>query len=70
MGAASDATAVVDGGGRVHGVDSLRVVDASIFVQCIALTLHPHRFRTLGVLVRGEVAGEGWARGAGWQTQI
>lgn len=31
MGAASDATAVVDGGGRVHGVDSLRVVDASIF---------------------------------------
>lgn len=31
MGAASDPMAVVDGGGRVHGVDALRVVDASIF---------------------------------------
>jgi choline dehydrogenase len=31
MGAARDKMAVVDGGGRVHGVDGLRVVDASVF---------------------------------------
>jgi choline dehydrogenase len=31
MGASGDEMAVVDGGGRVHGVDGLRVVDASIF---------------------------------------
>jgi 5-(hydroxymethyl)furfural/furfural oxidase len=30
MGAADDPAAVVDGAGRVHGVDALRVVDASI----------------------------------------
>jgi 5-(hydroxymethyl)furfural/furfural oxidase len=31
MGRADDRAAVVDGVGRVHGIDSLRVVDASIF---------------------------------------
>ena len=31
MGGASDPTAVVDRAGRVHGVDGLRVVDASVF---------------------------------------
>jgi choline dehydrogenase len=30
MGAEADSTAVVDGWGKVRGVDSLRVVDASI----------------------------------------
>jgi choline dehydrogenase len=34
MGAASDPFAVVDAVGRVHGVDSLRVVDASIMPDC------------------------------------
>ena len=34
MGPASDPNAVVDGAGRVHGVDGLRVVDASIMPDC------------------------------------
>jgi len=34
MGAASDPLAVVDANGRVHGVDGLRVVDASIMPDC------------------------------------
>jgi len=34
MGAASDPQAVVDATGRVHGVDGLRVVDASIMPDC------------------------------------
>jgi choline dehydrogenase len=34
MGAASDPFAVVDATGRVHGVDGLRVVDASIMPDC------------------------------------
>jgi len=34
MGAASDPLAVVDATGRVHGVDGLRVVDASIMPDC------------------------------------
>jgi len=35
MGPASDAMAVVDQFGKVHGVDGLRVVDASIMPDCI-----------------------------------
>ena len=35
MGPASDPTAVVDQYGRVHGLDGLRVVDASIMPDCI-----------------------------------
>jgi choline dehydrogenase len=34
MGAASDPLAVVDATGRVHGVDGLRVIDASIMPDC------------------------------------
>jgi choline dehydrogenase len=34
MGAASDPLAVVDATGRVHGIDGLRVVDASIMPDC------------------------------------
>ena len=35
MGPASDAMAVVDDRGRVHGIDGLRVVDASIMPDVI-----------------------------------
>jgi choline dehydrogenase len=34
MGPASDRQAVVDAAGRVHGIDGLRVVDASIMPDC------------------------------------
>ena len=34
MGSASDPLAVVDGAGRLHGVDGLRVIDASIMPDC------------------------------------
>ena len=34
MGAASDPLAVVDANGRVHGIEGLRVVDASIMPDC------------------------------------
>lgn len=34
MGAASDPLAVVDAAGRVHGIDRLRVIDASIMPDC------------------------------------
>jgi choline dehydrogenase len=35
MGPASDHMAMVDQYGRVHGLDDLRVVDASIMPDCI-----------------------------------
>ena len=35
MGPVSDGMAVVDQYGRVHGLDGLRVVDASIMPDCI-----------------------------------
>ncbi len=35
MGPASDALAVVDQYGRVHGLDGLRVADASIMPDCV-----------------------------------
>ncbi len=34
MGTDSDPLAVVDGEGRVYGIDALRVVDSSILVDC------------------------------------
>jgi choline dehydrogenase len=35
MGPTSDAMAVVDQSGRVHGLEGLRVADASIMPDCI-----------------------------------
>jgi choline dehydrogenase len=35
MGPASDDTAVVDQVGRIHGIDNLRVIDASVFPQIV-----------------------------------
>jgi choline dehydrogenase len=40
MGADADFGRVVDGAGRVDGLDSLRVVDASIFPSLPRATIH------------------------------
>jgi choline dehydrogenase-like flavoprotein len=40
MGPASDPTAVVDTGGRVYGLNNLRIVDASIFPWGPRCNLH------------------------------
>ena len=40
MGPASDPTAVVDASGRVHGLDGLRVIDASIMPDCPSVNLN------------------------------
>ena len=40
MGAASDPLAVVDSGGRVYGVEGLRVIDASIMPDCPRVNLN------------------------------
>jgi choline dehydrogenase-like flavoprotein len=40
MGPAGDATAVVDASGRVHGLQGVRVADASIFPTGTRANLH------------------------------
>jgi len=40
MGPASDPHAVVDQNGAVHGVDGLRVIDASVFPDCVRANIH------------------------------
>ena len=40
MGPASDSTAVVDGAARVHGLEALRVVDASIMPDIVSGNLN------------------------------
>ncbi len=40
MGSATDPLAVVDQQGRVHGVDNLRVIDASIMPDCVRANIH------------------------------
>ncbi|MBS12693.1 MAG: mycofactocin system GMC family oxidoreductase MftG [Gemmatimonadetes bacterium] len=40
MGPASDPHAVVDQNGAVHGVEGLRVIDASIFPDCVRANIH------------------------------
>ncbi|OLF52902.1 GMC family oxidoreductase [Pseudomonas chlororaphis] len=42
MGLASDPLAVVDGEGRVHGLEGLRIVDASIFPEIPLINLNPN----------------------------
>jgi choline dehydrogenase len=41
MGPSSDATAVVDQGGKVHGLDGLRVVDASVMPTLVRAPINP-----------------------------
>lgn len=40
MGPPSDPFSVVDPAGRVHGIDRLRVIDASIFPDCVRANIH------------------------------
>jgi choline dehydrogenase len=40
MGPASDRLAVVDQHGRVHGLDGLRVIDASILPDCVRANIN------------------------------
>jgi choline dehydrogenase len=40
MGPLSDPTAVVDSEGRVHGLEGLRVIDASIMPDCPSVNLN------------------------------
>lgn len=40
MGSSSDANAVVDERGHVHGIEGLRVIDASIMPDCVRANIH------------------------------
>ena len=40
MGPATDPLAVVDQSGRVHGLDNLQIVDASIMPECVRANIH------------------------------
>ena len=56
MGPASDLKAVVDQYGRVHGVDGLRVADASIMPDCIRANTNATAMvigERIGDLIRG-----------------
>ena len=45
MGPDTDAMAVVDQYGRVRGIDSLRVVDASIMQECVRANIREGQYQ-------------------------
>jgi choline dehydrogenase len=59
MGPASDPTAVVDQTGRVYGVESLRVIDASIIPDCPSVNINATVMmmaEKLAATLRGDVS--------------
>ena len=54
MGPASDPMAVVDQHGKVHGLQNIRVVDASIMLDCIRANTH-----ATTIMIAEKIAGSG-----------
>ena len=64
MGRADDDGAVVDGTGRVHGIESLRVVDASIMPDCPRVNINATTMMVAEKIAAAMRAGVGGSRDA------